>query len=53
MAALTPAPAGLDDGEASTRVTAWPFIDSRWAQANPAGPAPTTAMRLPVGAPRS
>jgi len=39
-------------GFASNRSTACPFIARRWAQASPAGPAPTTAMRRPVGSAR-
>ena len=37
---------------ASISTTSWPSIASRCAQASPAGPAPTTATRLPLGAAR-
>ncbi len=42
-----------DLARASNRDTSWPSTASRCAQASPAGPAPTTATRLPVGAARS
>ena len=44
-------PAAL--GRPSISTTSWPSIASRCAQASPAGPAPTTATRLPVGAARA
>ncbi len=33
-------------------VASWPATASAWAQASPAGPAPTIATRLPLGAAR-
>jgi hypothetical protein len=43
-------PAGF--GLASNTVTSWPSSAARCAHDRPAGPAPTTAMRRPVGAAR-
>ena len=37
-------------GRASNTCTSWPLVARRWAQANPAGPAPITATVFPVGA---
>src|SRR6218665_2944801 len=39
-------------GRASNSTTAWPRSARPWAQARPAGPAPTTATRRPPRAPR-
>ena len=40
-------------GRASSSTTSCPSIARRWAQERPAGPAPTTATRLPVGSARA
>src|SRR6218665_1653880 len=39
-------------GRASNSTTAWPRSARPWAQARPAGPAPTTATRRPAAAGR-
>src|SRR6218665_3578461 len=39
-------------GRASNSTTAWPRSARPWAQARPAGPAPTTATRRPPAPPR-